>query len=83
MQEWWDWDGIGRYKSRRHGYPVNLMLRLVLGVIKIISNSELCANLCKDLSVKVVVSASKNLMPNMSKLRAWSNFTFTMPLSKT
>jgi len=27
MQEWWDWDGIGRYKSRRHGYPVNLMLR--------------------------------------------------------
>jgi len=27
MQEWWDWDGIGRYKSRRHGYPVNMMLR--------------------------------------------------------
>lgn len=27
VQEWWDWDGIGRYKSRRHGYPVNLMLR--------------------------------------------------------
>jgi len=27
MQEWLDWDGIGRYKSRRHGYPVNLMLR--------------------------------------------------------
>lgn len=26
-QEWWDWDGIGRYKSRRHGYPVNMMLR--------------------------------------------------------
>jgi len=26
-QEWWDWDGIGAYKSRRHGYPVNMMLR--------------------------------------------------------
>lgn len=27
MQEWADWDGIGRYKSRRHGYPHNMMLR--------------------------------------------------------
>jgi len=27
MQDWWDWDGIGQYKSRRHGYPVNMMLR--------------------------------------------------------
>ena len=27
MQEWWDWDGIGKYKSRYHYYPFNLMLR--------------------------------------------------------
>lgn len=27
VQEWWDWDGFGRYKSRRHGFPVNMMLR--------------------------------------------------------
>ena len=54
MQEWWDWDGIGRYKSRRHDYPVNLMLRLVLGVINFIFNSEFYANSCKDLSVKVM-----------------------------
>ena len=72
MQEWWDWDGIGRYKSRRHDYPVNLMLRLVLGVkvallgvkvigvIKFISNSEFYANLCKYLSVKVTSVPQKS-----------------------
>ena len=60
MQEWWDWDGIGRYKSRRHGYPVNLMLRFVLGVIKIIFNSELYAIFCKDLSVKVMSVPQKS-----------------------
>ena len=26
-QEWWDYDGVGKYKSRHHGYPVNMMLR--------------------------------------------------------
>ena len=26
-QSWWDWDGIGRYEFRNHGYPTNLMLR--------------------------------------------------------
>lgn len=27
IQEWWDWDGIGRYKYRSHDYPNNMTLR--------------------------------------------------------
>ena len=27
VQKWWDYDGIGRYQSRYHKFPVNMMLR--------------------------------------------------------
>lgn len=27
VQKWWDYDGIGRYKSRYHKFQVNMMLR--------------------------------------------------------
>ena len=27
IQDWWDYDGFGKYKSRYHEYPTNMMLR--------------------------------------------------------
>ena len=27
QMDWWDYDGVGRYRSRKHGYPQNRMLR--------------------------------------------------------
>jgi hypothetical protein len=27
IQNWWDWDGFGPYKSRPHDYPNNVTLR--------------------------------------------------------
>ncbi len=27
QMDWWSYDGIGRYRTRHHDYPVNMMLR--------------------------------------------------------
>ena len=46
VQEWWDWDGFGKYKFRHHKYPNNPTLRDVQRrrIFKIFAEERLRVN---------------------------------------
>ena len=46
VQEWWDWDGFGKYKFRHHNYPNNPTLRDVQRrrIFKIFAEERLRVN---------------------------------------
>ena len=83
MQDWWDWDGIGQYKSRRHGYPVNMMLRdvqkrrsfekhnevKILQYYKIHSVNEYILNQKVDMLIYIRRANSLNCIAVVHKLR--------------